>query len=297
MPKSKRDRPVPLTKTKKRRGQDVKSQLMERVREMVNAYDRILVLCIDNMRSNKLQTLRAELKDSKLLLGKNRLIAKAFGLSAEDELQPNLHRLSRLLRNQKALLFTNRSLASVSEVLSGLTDSDFARSGFVAVNSVELMPGACPQWQHSMEPALRKLGLPVRLVKGVVHLERPHLVCRRGRRLNPEQCEVLKLCQYEMAEFRARPLACWDKTAGGRFADDLNSGADAEAAAAAAAQASAGRVRLTSTVLDDGLSYFVPELLDDDPDDGQDSGAEGDDAEMASGDEDSLLGDEGDEAE
>ncbi|PAA60876.1 hypothetical protein BOX15_Mlig003157g2, partial [Macrostomum lignano] len=84
---------------------------------------------------------------------------------ARDELQPNLHRLSRLLRNQKALLFTNRSLAAVSELLAGLTDADFARSGFAAVNSVELMPGACPQWQHSMEPALRKLGLPVRLSK------------------------------------------------------------------------------------------------------------------------------------
>ncbi|PAA46575.1 hypothetical protein BOX15_Mlig003157g1 [Macrostomum lignano] len=277
MPKSKRDRPVPLTKTKKRRSQDVKSQLMERVRDLVNSYDRILVLCIDNMRSSKLQMLRAELKDSKLLLGKNRLIAKALGLTPGDELQPNLHRLSRLLRNQKALLFTNRSLAAVSELLAGLTDADFARSGFAAVNSVELMPGACPQWQHSMEPALRKLGLPVRLVKGVIHLERPHLVCRRGRRLTPEQCEVLKLCQYQMAEFRVRPVACWDKAAGGRLTDDLLS----ETAAKAAAEAP-GRVRLTSTVLDDGLSYFVPELLDDDPDDG---GSSDDDAEMASGDE------------
>lgn len=42
-----------------------------------------------------------------------------------------------------------------------------------------------------MEPVLRQLGMPVKLVKGVVHLEREYLVCRRGDVLSPEQCRIL----------------------------------------------------------------------------------------------------------
>lgn len=45
---------------------------------------------------------------------------------------------------------------------------DFARSGNVASQTVSLDEGPLPQFTHSIEPQLRKLGLPVTLTKGTV---------------------------------------------------------------------------------------------------------------------------------
>ena len=43
---------------------------------------------------------------------------------------------------------------------------DYARSGNVATSTVELEEGPLNQFSHSIEPHLRKLGLPVTLKKG-----------------------------------------------------------------------------------------------------------------------------------
>ena len=43
---------------------------------------------------------------------------------------------------------------------------DYARSGNVASSTVELDEGPLHQFSHSIEPHLRKLGLPVTLKKG-----------------------------------------------------------------------------------------------------------------------------------
>ena len=45
---------------------------------------------------------------------------------------------------------------------------DFARSGTVASSTVELDEGPLIQFSHSIEPHLRRLGLPVALKKGLI---------------------------------------------------------------------------------------------------------------------------------
>lgn len=44
---------------------------------------------------------------------------------------------------------------------------------------------------NNMEPQLRKLGMSTRLNKGVVTLDRDHVLCREGDVLTPEQGNLL----------------------------------------------------------------------------------------------------------
>lgn len=44
--------------------------------------------------------------------------------------------------------------------------SDFARCGQTAVSTIELCEGPLTQFPFSLEPQLRKLGLPTKLEKG-----------------------------------------------------------------------------------------------------------------------------------
>lgn len=68
---------------------------------------------------------------------------------------------------------------------------EYARSGFVTPETVELPKGPLPQFQHSMEPQLRQLGMPTSLQKGVIILIKPFTVCQSGDILTPEQAQIL----------------------------------------------------------------------------------------------------------
>lgn len=46
-----------------------------------------------------------------------------------------------------------------------------------------------------MEPKLRKLGLPVKLVRGVVTLTKDYTICKEGDILDPSQAKLLVWCR------------------------------------------------------------------------------------------------------
>ena len=84
MPKSRRDKPLALTKTKKH-GRASKERLVEDIRECVASYSSVYVFEVENMRNVKLKELREEWGGSRFFLGKNRVMQLALGKSRDDE--------------------------------------------------------------------------------------------------------------------------------------------------------------------------------------------------------------------
>ena len=70
-------------------------------------------------------------------------------------------------------------------------EADYARAGTIAPQTVILEEGPQSQFSHSMEPQLRQLGLPTKLVRGVITLTREYTVCQKDDNLTPEQCRIL----------------------------------------------------------------------------------------------------------
>lgn len=68
---------------------------------------------------------------------------------------------------------------------------EYARSGFITPETVELPEGPLPLFSHSLEPRLRQLGMPTLLQKGVITLIKPFKVCQAGNPLTPEQAQIL----------------------------------------------------------------------------------------------------------
>ncbi|XP_064445918.1 mRNA turnover protein 4 homolog isoform X3 [Mirounga angustirostris] len=186
------------------------------------------------MRNSKLKDIRNAWKHSRMFFGKNKVMMVALGRSPADEYKDNLHQVSKKLRGEVGLLFTNRTKEEVNENpttttclflrwFTKYTEMDFARAGNKATFTVTLDPGPLEQFPHSMEPQLRQLGLPTALKRGVVTLLSDHEVCKEGDVLTPEQARVLKLFGYEMAEFKVTIKYMWDAHSG-RFqqmGDDL----------------------------------------------------------------------------
>ncbi|XP_053545825.1 mRNA turnover protein 4 homolog [Bombina bombina] len=213
MPKSKRDKKVSLTKTAKK-GLEVKQNLIEELRKCVDTYNYLFVLSVENMRNNKLKDVRNAWKHSRLFFGKNKVMMVALGKGPCDEYKDNLHKLSKSLKGEVGLLFTNRTEEEVKEWFDQFKETDFARAGNKATYDVVLDAGPLEQFPHSMEPQLRQLGLPTALKKGVITLLSDYEVCKDGSVLTPEQARILKLFGYQMAEFKVSIKSLWSAETG-----------------------------------------------------------------------------------
>ncbi|KAL5564054.1 hypothetical protein UlMin_033801 [Ulmus minor] len=209
MPKSKRDRPVTLSKTKKK-GREHKEAIVNTIRQAAEDYSSIYVFSFENMRNLKFKEFREQLKStSRFFLGSNKVMQVSLGRSASDEIRPGLYKVSKLLRGDAGLCFTNLPKEEIERLFNEYEDYDFARTGSTATEKVELKEGPLEQFSHEMEPFLRKQGMPVRLNKGVVELVSDFVVCEEGKPISPEASRILRLLGIKMATFRLHLICRW----------------------------------------------------------------------------------------
>ncbi|GFQ70514.1 mRNA turnover protein 4 homolog [Trichonephila clavata] len=216
MPKSKRNKIVELTKTKKH-GFEGKKQLYEQIQSSVEKFAHVFVFTVNDMRNTKMKGIRDQWKHSRFCIGKNKVMAKALGLTEEDEFRLNLHKIGQQLKGERGLLFTNQPVEEVVNWFRSYSERDYARSGNIATEDVVLPEGPLKQFPHSLESYLRQLGLPTTLQKGVIHLLRDYVVCQAGDKLSPEAARILKLLGYQMAEFSIKIRSVWSQD--GNFVD------------------------------------------------------------------------------
>lgn len=158
-------------------------------------------------------------------------MARALGHSPEDSYADNVWRLTPYLRGTVGLLFTNRPPEQLFPYIEDLSRDkvDFARAGAISprdfvvpYGTLYATAGEVPLEHdvpigHTLEPELRRLGVPVRMVKGRVVLEAGsevgldggYVVCREGDVLDSRQTRLLKLFSICLSEFQIKILAYW----------------------------------------------------------------------------------------
>merc|ERR1719215_1247167 len=160
--------------------------------------------------------MRKQWDDSRILMGKNTVLAVGLGHSEEYEYRECLHLVSESLQGSIALLFTNRSKEEVMKFFDEYKELDYARAGWVATETVSFEPCDLKEYNmpHTMLEQLKKLSLPCSLNRGVLTLDRAHVVCKEGDILSPEQAQLLKLFWKPLAWFRIVVQSFWTD---GRF--------------------------------------------------------------------------------
>eukprot|EP01018_Ginkgo_biloba_P000217 Gb_22003 [translate_table: standard] len=209
MPKSKRNKVVTLSKTK-RKGREHKELIVNAVRQALEDYISVYVFSFENMRNMKFKDLRERLKaSSRFFLGSNKVLQIALGRTAADEVKDDIHKASEMLHGDCGLFFTNLPKEEVMRIFEAFEEHDFARTGTLATETIELKEGPLEQFTHEMEPFLRKQGLPVRLNKGVIELVADYVVCQEGEPISPEASRILRLLGIQMAAFRMYLICRW----------------------------------------------------------------------------------------
>lgn len=217
MGKRGRERVVALTKTRKKLvGRDVKHKILEDLRDAIDKYESIYVLSTGNLRNTLLKELRATWRDSRFFFGRNKIAQIAFGRDDAEEYVQGLQQVARQLDGNVGLLFTNRPHDKVLSFFTEYERADFARSGFVATEAVELVEGEMEMFGGSQEHNLRLVGLPVCLKRGKVWLTRDFTVCEMGETLTPEKAKILEFLGVRQALFRIK-LRCSYRKSDGHF--------------------------------------------------------------------------------
>lgn len=221
MPKSKRARIVHTSTVQKKHSKEKSASLFAAVQAAADSHAHIFVFSVENMRNTYLKDIRQHFSDSRIFFGKTKVMAKALGMSEEDEHMPGLSALTGYLKGSVGLLCTNRNAQEVLHYFKEYVEVDFARAGIEASRTFTVPAGvvystggeqpveddvALP---HSMEATVRKWGIPTRLEKGKVMLDQEYVVCEEGKELNSNQTALLKLFGVAMAEFKVQVLAYW----------------------------------------------------------------------------------------
>ena len=129
--------------------------------------------------------------------------------------------MAPMLKGQTGLMFTRLDAKAARSLLSSFEHEDYARAGSRATLDFTLPAGPLTNPStgepiaHTLEPLLRKHGLPTRLNKGVVELLADHVVCRRGQPLDPNQAAVLRLFEVRSAACKLVPVAAWSEGGAG----------------------------------------------------------------------------------
>ena len=158
-------------------------------------------------------------------------MSHALGHTPSTTPSPNLHNLTPHLHGPTGLLFSPQPPPTILTYFTTFTPLDYARAGTPASRAFVLPPGILysrggeiPMEEDvpvaaSVEPGLRRLGVPTRLVKGRVVLETGDggegwTVCRKGELLGSGQSSLLKMFGVQMAEFRVRVVAWYERETG-----------------------------------------------------------------------------------
>jgi ribosomal protein L10 len=156
-------------------------------------------------------------------------MAKSLGQTPSEATADGIDGLAAHLSGAVGLLFTNRDPEQVLAYFHSLSPVDFARAGAVASRDFvvpagrvyatggEVPPEHDVPMEHSVEPELRRLGMPTRMVKGKVVLGgldedgqgegEGYAVCKEGDVLDSRQTRLLKLFGVCLSEFRVKVLA------------------------------------------------------------------------------------------
>ena len=185
------------------------------------------------MINNFILLVLTDFADSRIVMGKTKVMLVALGRDAETECVPGVSMLQPYVTGEVGLLFTNRDVKEVEQYFQEFVNVDYARSGTEAQLEVriplgEIMTqygvdgGEDGPLPMQIEPQLRKLGVPTRIKAGKVVLEEPaegsmvedegYLVCKEGDALDSRQTSILKILGVRMAEFKMGLRAVYDKT-------------------------------------------------------------------------------------
>lgn len=139
MPKSRKAKPISLTRTKSA-GKPGKASLIDDIQHAATKYPTCYVFRCNDMRTSKIKELRAKMmKDSRFFFGKKTVMRVALGRNEQEAFLEGMDKISKELKGEVGLLFTKKKVADIEKFFGEFSEIDYLRAGAKAT-STEVIP-------------------------------------------------------------------------------------------------------------------------------------------------------------
>lgn len=176
---------------RKSASQRKKEDYRERLHELLREFKKCIVVYADNVTSNQLHRVRANIRDrAVLLMGKNTQIRAAIAEFIEETGDSQLRELNRLVTNNVGLVFTNDDLIEIRELLLKETIGAPAKPGATSPKTVII-----PAQNTGLEPKetsfFQALNIPTKITKGTVEIMQDVTILEEGQRVGSSEAALL----------------------------------------------------------------------------------------------------------
>lgn len=180
-----------------------------RLLKLFEEYHSVLIIGVDNVRSNQMQGVRTALRGKAvLLMGKNTLMRVVVRQAGKNN--PKLLALLPLLRGNVGMVFTNDKLTAVRDVIVSNTIPAAAKSGAIAPCDVFVPPGPT-----GMDPGqtqfFSSMGIATKINRGSIEIIETKHVISAGEKVSSSAVALLAKLNIKPFTYGMVALSCYDK--------------------------------------------------------------------------------------
>ena len=206
MPKSKRNKVIPLSKVTKKTGiTDKKEKLVNRVHKYLKQYKYCYAFTYKNMTNLSMNALKDYFKDSIFMIGKNKVIQVGLGRDETEEKKEGSSKLNQFLKGNCGLFFSDKDPDDIIEYFKNYSCPYFGNTGSISNQTLILKRGFdehLNDFPSTMESQFRQLGMSVKVDNGKFCLLDDYVVCQKDKPLTADQSKMCKHLNIYLDEFK-----------------------------------------------------------------------------------------------
>jgi len=192
-----------------------KAAYSEKLNGLLDKYEKIIFVGIDNVRSQQLHNVRRDLRGKgELLMGKNTLQKRIIANRADDGEQQALMKEklvdAGILVGNRGLLFTNEPVDVITDILHRHRQKAPARVG--AISPVDV---SVPAGNTGLEPTtttfFQALGIQTKIAKGTVEITTEKKVLSIGDKVDPGCAALLSKLKISPFWYEVEVDCIWDR--------------------------------------------------------------------------------------
>ena len=195
MPKSKRNRVVPLSRVTKKGPGEKKERQVKNIHKYLKQYKYCYAFTYKNMTNIAMNSLKEYFNDSIFMIGKNE----------EEESKEGSSKLNKYLKGNCGLFFTDKEPDDIISYFKEYSSPYFGNVGSISNQTLILKRGFdehLADFPSSMESQFRQLGMNIKVDDGKFCLLDDYVVCQEGKALTPDQSKMCKHLGINLDEFK-----------------------------------------------------------------------------------------------
>jgi len=168
-----------------------KSVYFSKLNELMEKYQSIIIVNVDNVGSNQMHQIRQALRGkAEVLMGKNTMVRRAVRDALSDK--PQYERFLPHVKGNVGFIFTNADLKETRDTILQNKVAAPARAGAYAPATVTI-----PAGPTGMEPGktsfFQALGIPTKIARGAIEIVTAVDILTAGARVGPSEATLLNM--------------------------------------------------------------------------------------------------------